>query len=137
MKSLMYLVLRRINFDDIQTTGYLRLFMGKQVLFTCYTLELPWKDNARYVSCIPIGTYDVVKRCSQRFGHHFHIRKVPDRSWILIHHGNYYRDTQGCILVGRTLADIDGDGYRDVTHSKQTMNALNNMLPDTFKLAIL
>ena len=32
--------------------------------------------------------------------------------------------------------DIDGDGLRDVTHSKKTMNMLNKLLPRTFELSI-
>lgn len=138
MKDHRYMTLRRTRFQDKQTTGILQIrTFTNSVIFTCHTLELPWLDNKQQVSCIPMGTYDVVKRYSQRFDNHFHVRKVPNRSWILIHYGNYYRDTQGCILVGRTLADIDNDGYSDVTHSKQTMLELNRIMPECFKLTIL
>ena len=61
---------------------------------------------------------------------------VPNRSYILIHSGNYNKHTLGCILVGATLSDINGDGYRDTTNSKETLNKLNEILPDYFKLTI-
>ena len=31
-----------------------------------YSIELPWKDNHARVSCIPEGSYELVKRCFTR-----------------------------------------------------------------------
>jgi hypothetical protein len=107
------------------------------ILLAFKTLELPWKDNERKVSCIPIGKYDVVKRKSPKYGNHFHVQDVPNRDMILIHSGNYISDILGCILPGRNPADINNDGYSDVTHSKQTMAELNKILPEKFKLISL
>ena len=126
----------RKKYEDVQTLGEGVVVEKNEVLFSFKTLELPWLDNQRKISCIPKGYYLVKKRYSKKYGHHFHITEVEGRTWILIHFGNYYRDTLGCILVGKTLADIDGDGYRDVTHSKQTMNRLNELLPNEFDLWI-
>ena len=100
------------------------------------TLELPWKDNEPRVSCIPAGRYDVVKRHSPKYGHHFHVLDVPNRSYILIHHGNYHRDTLGCILVGIGVKDINGDGELDVVNSKAAMKELNEKLPKAFILIV-
>lgn len=105
---------------------------GRDVLFECMGLELPWLDNQRQISCIPEGLYKVARRTSPRFGEHFHILDVPDRSFILIHHGNYTRDIQGCLLVGREHRDIDRDGIIDVTASVDTMNELREKLPGEF-----
>ena len=100
------------------------------------TLELPWKNNAPRVSCIPAGRYEVVKRNSPKYGDHFHVLNVPNRSYILIHHGNYNRDTLGCILVGIGVKDINGDGELDVVNSRAAMKELNAALPDSFVLLI-
>jgi hypothetical protein len=35
--------------------------------FICYTIELPWKNNEKRVSCIPEGKYFIKKRHSQKF----------------------------------------------------------------------
>ena len=76
--------------------------------FSCWTLEPPWRDNAKSYSCIPQGTYHVRPRYSPRYKHHFHVLDVPGRSLILIHCGNFAGDRElgyrthstGCILVG-------------------------------------
>jgi hypothetical protein len=128
----MKLTLLRHNQDDKQTLG--KLYNGTELL--AHTLELAWKDNAKQVSCIPASCYKVVKRNSPKYGDHFHILDVPNRSFILIHHGNYNRDILGCILVGNAHIDIDGDGYKDVTASKAKMTELNAYLPNEFELEI-
>lgn len=131
------ITITRTKHERVQTLGRAEVYIDGELVFDCHTLELPWLDNQRNISCIPVGEYHCKKRYSQRFENHFHILNVPNRSYILIHHGNYFRDTEGCILVGRTIADIDGDGYRDVTHSKQTMAKLNELLPDEFDVKII
>lgn len=71
----------------------------------CSTLEPPWKDNARNVSCIPSGIYEVRLAYSAKFnGVRPLLVNVPGRSSILIHEGNTRRDTEGCILVGLNTA---------------------------------
>ncbi len=132
----MELRIDRWEFHPVQTIGVGYILDGEQWVFEFKTLELPWLNNQRRISCVPAGRYRCVKRKSPRFGHHFHILDVPERDHILIHHGNYYRDTLGCILVGRDLADLDGDGYADVTHSKQTMAMLYEALPEEFDIVI-
>ena len=94
------------------------------VLFQFKTLELPWKDNERRVSCIPPGTYEIIKHTSPKFGECWWLQDVPGRSEILIHAANYVRQLRGCIAPGLTCADIDGDGNLDVTSSRIAMTKL-------------
>lgn len=108
-----------------------QLEMGGVIL--CMTAELPWKDNKKGESCIPPGTYQAVKRISQKYGHHWHIQKVPNRTYILIHNANYPRDLQGCIGVGKNYM-IGGKQTIGVTESRNTMNYLRQVLPDSFDL---
>lgn len=49
---------------------------------------------------------------------------MPGRSEIIFHAGNYVSDTAGCILVGDTPEDLDGDGLIDVPDSQDTMSEL-------------
>lgn len=100
------------------------------------TLELPDKNNQSRISCIPCGEYEVIKRWSEKYGNHFHILDVPDRDYILIHSANYFHQLLGCVAVGFSHTDIDGDGYRDVTDSKRALRKLNKLLPQRFKLTI-
>lgn len=54
----------------------------------CPAIELPWKNNASQISCIPEGEYELRKRWSQKFGWHFELMNVPCREYILIHPAN-------------------------------------------------
>lgn len=129
--------LERYDYGQKQTIG--RLFVlnpQKAMKYHCNTLELPWRENQTSVSCIPEGDYIVQKRFSQKFKHHFHVTNVRDRSYILIHKGNYYTDIRGCILVGLGLADINADGLIDVTRSGDALADLLALMPNEFNLKI-
>lgn len=95
-----------------------------QVIMSGVTMELPWKDNQKDISCIPVGTYPVELFHSIKFGKCFKIQGVPGRDAILIHKGNYNRDTHGCILPGKDFADLDKDGNQDITASGATVDLL-------------
>jgi len=133
----MHVKIQRIFSSEFQTLGILTIYDEHNFPFwECRTLELPDLGNKNRISCIPEGEYKVVKRNSPKYGDHFHILDVPNRSYILIHSANYVRQLLGCIAVGLSHTDIDGDGHRDVTRSKQTLKDLNRELPDTFQLEI-
>lgn len=64
----------------------------------CETIELPWRNNKKRVSCIPEGRYRLVKRYHPQRGWHLLVAHVPQRELILIHPANYaMRELQGCI----------------------------------------
>ena len=127
---------RNLDINKKQTLGMLTVYADLRDLFKCKTLELPWKDNATNISCIPAGKYNCVKRFSEKYGWHFHVLGVPGRSFILIHQANYVRQLRGCIAVGESHIDNDRDGLKDVTNSKATMKQLLSILPEEFELEI-
>ncbi len=107
------------------TLGQVDILNNKgEVIATYYSLELPWKDNERRVSCIPVGTYKLKKHNSGKFGRTFWVQDVPNRSEILIHPANYTRELLGCIAVGMDHKDIDGDGELDAIRSKKAMGEI-------------
>lgn len=64
----------------------------------CRTIELPWLQNRRNVSCIPEGRYVLRKRFTPKHGLHVLVVDVPGRSGILIHPANYAKtELRGCI----------------------------------------
>jgi hypothetical protein len=77
--------------------------------FSCQTIELPWRDNKPNISCIPAGEYNVDIRYSPKYGKIYHVKEVPNRSYILMHSGNFAGDktkgyktnVAGCILLGK------------------------------------
>jgi len=125
------------EYTNFQTLGRMVVFDGYKVRLQILTLELPDLGNQKNISCIPEGEYEVHKIYSPKFGKCFHVQDVPGRSEILIHKGNYNKDTRGCILVGMGHADINEDGNLDVIESTHAMNKLLNIMPDEFKLYIL
>ena len=134
----MRLLIERYSDSGIQTIGEGFIINNEGFsLFNFKTLELSWKDNKKGVSCIPAGDYNVKKRYSKKYQNHFHILDVKDRSYILIHSGNFHTHTKGCILVGSDLTHLNNDNDIDVINSKKTLKTLLNTLPDEFKLTII
>jgi len=72
------------------------------------TLERPWLDNVKSLSCIPAGQYRCERVDSPHFGNTFEVTNVPDRTHILFHKGNIEDDTHGCILVGEQFEPLNG-----------------------------
>ena len=99
-KKLINLLLIRDTFSEKSTIG--ELFLNGERI--CDTLENPWLDNQRNISCIPAGVYDVRLRLARESATrdylHLLVQDVPNRDWILFHRGNTAKDTRGCILVG-------------------------------------
>lgn len=89
----MILFLTRTYFPD-GTNGKL-MCEGKLL---CNTIELPWKNNEKRVSCIPEGRYFIRKRYSQKFKWHLEVVDVKNRSYILFHPANNaLQELNGCI----------------------------------------
>jgi hypothetical protein len=120
------ILLQRGHEDTYGTHGVL-IYAGRYV---CFTLEEPWRNNERKVSCIPAGTYRATKFKSPSKGDVFLLHGVPGRSMIEIHVGNDLKDTEGCILVG--LQRIKSG----VAQSKDAMKMLLETLPETFFLEV-
>tara|TARA_Y100001938_G_scaffold71972_1_gene99883 strand:- start:1 stop:492 length:492 start_codon:yes stop_codon:yes gene_type:complete len=101
------LLLLRDTFSDESIIG--ELFINGERF--CDTLELPYRDNQRSISCIPTGEYKVRLRLPRESATrdylHLLVKDVKDRSHILFHRGNTAKDSRGCILVGQgTQQDI-------------------------------
>jgi hypothetical protein len=65
------------------------------------TLERPWLDNQRMISCIPQGIYRCEWDHMNFFNKdHYQVMDVLNRDRIFFHSGNLVTDTEGCILVG-------------------------------------
>lgn len=132
----MNVVLSR-KYQDNETLGGFFVLNGYELLFSNKSLELPWLDNQHDISCIPAGTYPVIKYDSPNKGMVFLLQNVPNRDSIEIHSGNYKKDTLGCILVGTGFEDINGDGNLDIIESRKTLDRLLGILPSNFNITII
>ena len=76
--------------------------------FRGHTIELPWKNNAHEISCIPEGKYELMKRYSDHLGLHLQVMDVPERDLILIHAANNaIKELKGCIAP---VSILTGEG---------------------------
>lgn len=127
----MKLDLLRLKETKTRTLGFLMLIDDDDTLIqTFVTLELPWKNNDKNVSCIPEGIYTISPRKSEKYGKHFMINNVPNRSYILIHHGNFVTDSTGCILIGTEFKNLNNEKELEVANSKRAMEKLVMMVGD-------
>jgi hypothetical protein len=72
------------------------------------TVELPWKNNAPFISCIPPGTYKCIPWESEKFDYPcIKVLGVPGRTGIVIHRANKISEILGCIGPGMHLGMLD------------------------------
>ena len=77
-----------------------------------HSLELPWLENQRNISCIPEGIYPIVRRQSARFRDHLLIQDVPNRDLILLHPANdASEELRGCVAPVMQLTYSDQGSY--------------------------
>ena len=79
----------------------------------CYTMEQPWRQNRRFVSCVPVGTYDLIPYDSPKYGQTYALENEMldvfayqdeagdgGRYACLFHPANWAHELQGCIAPG-------------------------------------
>ena len=104
------LVLKRTRPPGAEPThGEMFYRHNGELLFLCYTLELPWRNNRKRVSCIPPGLYTLDRPATHgaevatRLKYKLYILQVPNRSGIAIHGSDSDRPAlkqiTGCCLV--------------------------------------
>ena len=99
----MEILLERMYFPE-GTNGVLS-FEGKEI---CKTIELPWRNNQKRISCIPEGKYKIRKRFSAKFKWHLELTNVKNRSLILFHPANNaLKELNGCIAP---VTQFTGEG---------------------------
>lgn len=135
----MKLILTRFNYLTDRTLGTLQV-EGSDVIFT--TAELAFIDNKPNVSCIPCGEYELIRRWSKKHGHHLMLLNVPNRSYILIHSGNFASsfgksDSKGCILIGEAFGDLNRDGLPEVINSKEALANLMKLVGEKENLKLI
>jgi hypothetical protein len=132
--------IRRTDSNHIQTLGTIRVYDADgTICLQLKSLELPWKDNQRKVSCIPTGFYKLSKidKSGAIPYPHLWIHDVPNRDGIKIHKGNYHYQILGCVLPGLAHTDINGDGQLDVVNSTEALERLLAALPDETTIKII
>jgi hypothetical protein len=118
---MMNLKVFRYNFKPEFTQG-LFLIDG---LFQCYTLEDEIREKKVWgETAVPYGRYKIELRTEGKFHENYskkfpewhkgmlHVTNVPGFEYILIHIGNFDKDTAGCLLVGN---DVEASSLEEST----------------------
>ena len=121
------LQLHRKRNSDKQVIGTMAVYKNNLFMCSFATLEQEWNNNKTNNSCIPKGSYPVEHYNSEKHPNTYILKGTEPRTYILIHSGNYNTHTAGCILIGLTHADINNDGYADVSHSGDALTKLRQI----------
>lgn len=129
-----------IILERIRDTGNVTMTLGsiqtQSQRFEFAAIEPSWINNVKYVSCIPEGRYIGKKHHSPTHGHCILIQGVTNREHILMHAGNFYKQTEGCIMPGERFAYVNDDHIIDVASSKAMMDKMMAALPDEFAVYV-
>lgn len=94
------------------------------------TLEPPWKNNQKNVSCIPEGIYLCKRIVSPKYGDTFEICDIPKRTNVVFHPGNRMLDTKACVLVAEEYGLLYNNPaiLRSKNHPEKGYNEFMNKL---------
>lgn len=101
----------------------------------CHTMELPWIQNEKGISCIPAGLYNLKPRKSPSQGNTFYLENEKYgvslsndtmRTYIQIDVANKASELRGCIAVGSEFGIHTGE--QCVINSKETKSILMELL---------
>lgn len=131
----MILELKRETLNEQYTVG--KLFING--VYFCDTLEDVVRDinkngifdgketKIKGETAIPYGMYEVTVTVSPRFKRELpRLLNVPNFEGILIHSGNYAKDTEGCILVGENK--VKGGLINSRKYSDELVNYIKQAL---------
>ncbi len=122
MSEIKKVILERKESGDSGTFGILSVSD-----FSCYSGELPFRDNHPDTSCIPTGTYTCEWTHSPRLNKEtYEVLNVPDRAGIRIHSANYPEQLLGCIALGSTKQVVDGK--TGVFNSRETVAKFETLM---------
>jgi hypothetical protein len=125
-------ILQRAWADSRATLGMLSVEGMKHD--PIFTLENPLRETSTD-SRIPAGEYLCIAYSGAKHKNVYLVRDVPGRTTILIHAGNFEKDTEGCILLGLGAGIVSGEPA--VTASMTALQDFRNLLGrEDFKLII-
>jgi hypothetical protein len=133
------LIIDRFSVDKTQAVGVATVLNAKgKPIFTCKSLERGWNNNERMISCVPKGRYTIKLEWSNRFGANlWELKNVPNRSECKLHSANYWNQLNGCIALGLSLRDINGDGEVDATSSRRAMKDFSKAMGNATEAEII
>lgn len=117
----MKLTLKRYEFNENGIFGHLTV---ENNVF--HTLEHAYPVDNTCKPKIPVGEYTCKRGTYPKNGETFEVMNVPNHTFILVHVGNYNKDSNGCILVGLDRSgDMITSSKKAFTEFMKLMDGLN------------
>lgn len=115
----MNIILRRREYLQDGIFGDL---LDENYAHVCVTLEHAYGPGPIYTPKLPNGVYTCARGTHKLHNgipfETFEVMNVPGHDNILLHAGNYNKDSEGCVLLGQT--EIQSSGHEMITNSKVT-----------------
>lgn len=105
--------MKRLVLDRVYYAGGT---LGRISELGIWILELPWRNNEAYVSCVPTGIYLVNPDEEGKYTGHPELKNVYGRTENVIHVANRVTELEGCLAPGLT-ARIDEHEVPSVQYS--------------------
>lgn len=119
------LVLKRQEERRGATIG--NIFYNDVFITSCF--ELPWRDNAEWISCIPPGTYGLEFKDSPKFKRKLlTVLDIPGRKNVRFHPANKTHELQGCIAPFMTASVVNNEFFG--SHSAKALANLEKVVRD-------
>lgn len=137
----MHLILTHDEFAQDGVFGRLVTEIDDELAVTLEHVYLHPEGNV-VSNKIPVGSYECVR--GQHLLHGmpqsfttFEVMGVPGHTGILFHWGNYNKDSDGCILLGQSIA-LQPNGERMITNSRATFEKFMELQAgvDSFQLTV-
>lgn len=132
----MNLTLTRTQLTADCTLGQMKLSDGTLI----YSLECPWLDNEKNVSCVPPGVYKLIPYTSPKHDSTWYLENEElgvggegaERSFCEIHSANWASQLKGCIALGLDDKPMynpaEGEIVPAVEQSQMAINRIKNVL---------
>ncbi|MEI6897872.1 MAG: DUF5675 family protein [Psychromonas sp.] len=83
----------------------------------CKMVERKWNNNQQSISCVPVGTYDLLPHVSPKYGECY-VLSCPElgvtaqgpsqRTHCLVHPANLPEQLEGCLAPGKAFGVVSG-----------------------------
>lgn len=128
--------------DEYIENGIFGRLLDEAGNLICYTLEHAYSSGDAFIAKVAPGTYTCVRHAPNRLPYTtFELQDVPPFqgkpvTGVLLHVGNYNKDSDGCVLLGSNI--IEDEGVPMLAASKVAFDkfmTLNNTV-NSFTLTI-
>jgi hypothetical protein len=138
----MDITIKRTTFEADGIFGIMADTTGKVLAVTLEHAYDSSNGDGTFIPKLPTGTYTCQRGQHQLAGMSqpfttFEIMNVPGHTNILIHWGNFNKDSEGCVLIGETI-DIYIGGSHMITSSRITFENFMSLQSgvDSFTLVV-